>query len=404
MHPPGSGTVLVRYGELNTKSRSVQSSMLDQLCGQLSSLFAHREIPGKIERERGRVYVRTDESYVEAAAETAARSFGVVSVSPALSVPPEREAIESALAAAAAEHYDGGTYAVDARRAYDEHPFTSRDVEVFGGTAVAEGTPPIVTPEVDLDDPDYTFGVEVRREEAFVYLDRIDGPGGLPLGSQATQVALVSGGIDSPVAIYEAMRRGSPVVPVYVDLGEYGGPDHRARAIETVRRLAWHAPDRDWTVHVVPGGETIGRLVDDLDRGRMLALRRYMFRVAEYLAEDYDAQGIVTGESLGQKSSQTARNLRVTSAATELPIHRPLLTVDKTEITARAREIGTFHDSTINAGCNRIAPDHPVISGSPGRIREIEPDDLFERAREDAARAEPVGVTPERPDFELQRS
>lgn len=392
MHPPGADTVLVRYGELNTKSRSVSARMVDRLVAHLDSLLADRGLPGEIRTEPGRVFVKTESERVEDVARAAADTFGVVSASPVLPVDPDRDAIETALVETAAACYDGGTYAVDARRAFDDHPFTSEDVEVFGGNAVAAGAAADVEPRVDLDDPDLTVGVEVRREDAFVYVDRVAGPGGLPLGTQAPVVALISGGIDSPVAAHEIMSRGSPVVPVYLDLGAYGGVDHRTRALETVRRLSRYAPDEDWTLYEVPTGETVDRLVETLDRGRMLAFRRYMFQVATHVAREHDACGIVTGESLGQKSSQTSRNLTVTSAATDLPVHRPLLTWDKTEITERAREIGTFRESSIPAGCNRIAPDHPETNGSLDEIREREPTDLAERARRDAARADAVSA------------
>lgn len=200
------------------------------------------------------------------------------------------------------------------------------------------------------------------------------------------------GGIDSPVAAFEAMRRGSPIVPVYLDLGAYGGPDHRARTIETVRRLSRYAPNYDLRLYRVPAGETVDFLANAVDRGRMLAFRRYMFRVAERIADRTDAAGVVTGESIGQKSSQTTQNLGVTSSATDLPIHRPLLSMDKTEISERAREIGTYADSTIPAGCNRFAPDRPETNGSLERLREVEPDDLLDRAERDAEAAERIDV------------
>jgi len=139
------------------------------------------------------------------------------------------DAITEALANAAREQYDGGAFAVDARRA-GEHAFDSHDVNREGGDAVWQSVEDEFDPEVDLDDPDLTFSVEVRQEEAFVFLETRDGPGGMPLGTQKPLVALFSGGIDSPVAAWEAMKRGSPVVPLYLDLGRFGGPDHRARA------------------------------------------------------------------------------------------------------------------------------------------------------------------------------
>jgi thiamine biosynthesis protein ThiI len=404
MHPPGADTVLVRHGEVGVKSGKVQRSMERKLRKNLVALLDDRGVEyDEVERQWSRILVRTDEANVAAATDAATDAFGVVSASGARSVPPELDAITDALADAASALYDGGTFAVDARRAghADAHRFTSEDLESAGGTAVWEAVADAFDPEVDLDDPDHTFHVECRKAEAFVFGEKRAGPGGLPLGTQGRLVALVSGGIDSPVAAWEAMKRGAEVVPVYLDLGDYGGPDHEARAMETVGTLAEYAPHADLDLHVVRAGDEIGRIVDAVHDTRMLSFRRFMFRVAEHVAEREGADGIVTGEAIGQKSSQTAANLATTSAATDLPIHRPLLTVDKTDITERARDIGTFHDSTIPAGCNRIAPDHPETNATVEQVETAEPDALFDWAA-DAATVERVEVVPVRRDADIE--
>lgn len=385
MQPPGAETVVVRHGELYTKTPRVKTEMVDRLIENLEAILADRGIPATVEEEWHRLFVRTSHETVQAAAAAAADTFGVVSASPAVEVQPTQETIEETLAAAAQAHYDGGSFAVDVHRADKDKPFTSEDLERTGGTAIWEAVADEFDPTVDLESPDVTFGVEVRDTSAYVSLERHAGPGGLPLGTQEPLVVLVSGGIDSPVAAYEVMRRGCPVVPVYVDLGPYGGSDHAARATETVRTLAQYAPNRDMRVREVPGGETVAHLVKTMERGRMLALRRFFFRAAAHVAEETGAVGLVTGEVIGQKSSQTATNLAVTAAATDLPVHRPLLTMDKSEIVDQAREIGTFTDSTIAAGCNRVAPDEVETGAGIDSIRHREPDDLFERARAAAA-------------------
>ncbi|WP_440006291.1 tRNA sulfurtransferase [Halomicrococcus sp. SG-WS-1] len=389
MYPPGADTVLVRHADVGVKSGKVQTEMERRLRDNLAAMLDSRGVDADVERRWSRLLVHADEENVDAATDAVADTFGVRSASAAVVVDPDLDAVRSALADAARALYDGDTFAVRARRADKSLPFTSEDVERQGGEAVWNA---VDDPAVDLEDPDTTFRVEVRESEAFVFVEKRAGPGGLPLGSQAPVVGLVSGGIDSPVALWEVMKRGSPVVPVYLDLGDYGGQDHEARAMETVRRLAAYAPNFDVTVRKVPAGDVMDLLVEEVGPARMLVYRRFMYRVAEHVARDVDACGIVTGEAIGQKSSQTARNLGVTSAATDLPVHRPLLTMDKTEITDRAREIGTFRDSTIPAGCNRVAPDFPETNATLEIVENAEPDDLFERAREAAANVELVDV------------
>jgi len=391
MHPPGADVVVVRHGEIGTKSEHVGAKMERRLRENLAAVLADRGVDAEIEQRRFRLRLHTDEP--EAATAAAADTFGVVSASPAVRVEPTIEAVCEALTAAAREGYDGGSFAVSARRAGVEsaHPFSSTDIEREGGSAVwdaAEETG--VEPEVDLDDPDTEFFVDCREDDALVFLEKRAGPGGLPLGTQDPVVALMSGGIDSPVAAWELMKRGAPVIPLYVDLGDYGGVDHRARAVSTTETLARYAPDRDMRLRIAPAGEAVAAIAETVDVGRMLVLRRFMLRVAAAVADERDAVGVVTGEAVGQKSSQTTANLAVTSAAVDLPVHRPLLTVDKTDITARADEIGTFGESTIPAGCDRLAPDYPETRGRLGAIEEREPDGLAERARAVADRLEVV--------------
>ncbi|MFT4903758.1 MAG: thiamine biosynthesis protein ThiI [Natronomonas sp.] len=378
-------SVVVRYGELGTKSPSVRRRMEEQLRANVAAALDDRGISGRVERTDGRLIIRTADA--GEAATAAADLPGVVSASPAREVAPDADAIyETMVALARDRSFD--TYAVRASRARDDHPFTSPQLEREGGAAIGEA----VAAGVDLDDPDVTFEADVRPNTAYVFAERLEGPGGLPVGTQAPLVALISGGIDSPVAAFELLRRGAPVVPVYVDLGDYGGVDHRARAIAACERLGERAPNHDLRPYVVDGGETIRHLVESVERGRMLSVRRYFFAVAETIADIEDAAGIVTGEALGQKSSQTARNLQVTTAAVDMPVHRPLLTVDKPEITNRARGLGTYEEAEIEAGCNRLVPPQPETEGRLEGLLKVEPDDLFERADADGRAATRVDL------------
>lgn len=395
MTVPGADSVLVRHGDVGVKSSGVQKRMESVLRDNLAAMLERDGVPGTVEREWGRVIVRTGDTSVpeaaaDAAADAATRTFGVVSASPARTVTPDLDAICDTLAEIAPSVYTEGAFAVDARRAGDDHPFDSHDVNESGGAAVWAAVENDVDPRVDLDDPDVTFFVEVRENEAFVFTETREGPKGLPLGTQAPLVALVSGGIDSPVAAWLAMKRGSPIVPLYLDLGDYGGPDHLARAEAAVETLQAWAPGFDLRMRVAPAGPAVERLGREVGRTRMLSYRRFMYRVAEHVAERENAVGIVTGEAIGQKSSQTATNLGVVSEATTLPIHRPLLVQDKQEIIARARELGTYRDATIDAGCNRLAPGQPLTAADRRSILLDEPDDLFELARETAANVEVV--------------
>jgi thiamine biosynthesis protein ThiI len=371
MIPPGADTVLVRYGDIGVKSTKVQRDMERSLETNLQAMLDSREVTGTLDWQWSRPRIRTPE--VEAATAAACDTFGIVSASPARSAEPTMDAICEALAEVATATEIEGPFAVSARRAgtRDAHPFTSEEIEREGGQAIWDA---LEKPEVDLENPSLTFYVECRSDESFIFTEKRVGPGGLPLGSQRPLVSLLSGGIDSPVAAWEVMKRGSPIVPLYFDFENYGGADHVARAVESARTLAEYAPNHTHDLRIAPAGAAAERLVSETGKTRMLSLRRYMLRVGERVAEETDAVGIVTGEAIGQKSSQTSANLALTDRVTRAPVHRPLLTWDKQEIIAHAREIGTYEDATIEAGCNRIAPEYPETNAVLEEVEAAEPD------------------------------
>ncbi|MFB6280917.1 MAG: tRNA sulfurtransferase [Haloferacaceae archaeon] len=368
--------VLAAYGEIGVKSSRVRGRMERRLRDNLAAVLDDRGIDAAVERRWSRLVVETPDP--DAAAAAAADVPGVVWARPAAVVPPTLDAV-ARTTAALAERVEPTTFAVRANRAGppERHPFSAREVERRAGAAVEAAT----DATVDLDDPGTTIRVDVRERDAFVSPREVRGPGGLPVGTQGRAVALVSGGIDSPVAAWETMRRGCAVVPTYVDLGDYGGADHRARAIRTIRRLARYAPNEDLRPRVVEAGDIAADLVESVDDTRMLSLRRAMLAAGAALAERTGADAVVTGESIGQKSSQTGPNLAVTDAAVDLPVHRPLLTRDKEEVVAAARDLGTFEDATVAAGCQRVAPTAPETRASLDAVAAAEPGDLLDRAR-----------------------
>ncbi|MFB6081056.1 MAG: tRNA sulfurtransferase [Haloferacaceae archaeon] len=322
---------LVASGEIGVKSSSVRGRMECRLRDNLAAILDDRGVEATVERRWSRLVV--DAADPVAAADAAADVPGVVWARPAAVCDASLDAISEA---------------------------------ATGAT-------------VDLDDPGTTVRVDVREADAFVAAREVRGPGGLPVGTQGRAVALVSGGIDSPVAAWGTMRRGCSVVPTYVDLGDYGGADHRA--VETIRRLGRYAPNEDLRPRIVEAGDVVATLVEEVGATRMLSLRRAMLAAGAGVAERADARAVVTGESLGQKSSQTGPNLAVTDAAVDRPVHRPLLTRDKAEVVDAAGDLGTFEDATVTAGCQRVAPAHPETNATLAAVVAAEPDDLLARAR-----------------------
>lgn len=291
-------------------------------------------------------------------------AFGVSSFAPALCVAPAVAEIKKAALALAGE---GGfkSFAVVTSRGDKSFKKTSMEVSREIGSAIQTKT----GVKVDLTRPEKTFSIEIALEHAYVYTERTPGPGGLPVGTQGRVLALLSGGIDSPVAAARILKRGASVD--FVHFHSY--PFTSRASVDKVKILAGILQKFAMraTLYLVPFGEVQkGILKKCAESYRVLLYRRMMMRIAETLAGKIHAQALVTGESLGQVASQTLENMAVTENAIELPLFRPLIGFDKEEIIAEARRIGTFETSIEphDDCCTLFLPKNPVIRARLGDI------------------------------------
>jgi len=343
-------TLVIRYSEIGSKSDGVRGSMVKVLRQRIEDRLEYEQ--AEYERVRtgdGRIIV--DGIAANDFVEEIAMLPGVASASSVKKTDPSIDSIKKAV-----KDFDiGETFGVDANRS-GEHGFDSQDIAIELGSFIEQET----GSSVDLDNPDTWIYVDVRADEAFVFDRRFDGPDGFPAGSNEELAALVSGGIDSPVAAYQAMTRGSDIVPIYFYNRPLAAEDHLLRFRAVLEKLKQFHPGKKWEYFVVDMKEVNERLMD-VGRGRMILQRKIMFDVAERIAESQDLKGIVTGESMGQKSSQTASSLELTSPSTK-PVFRPLLTRDKYDITSEARKLGTYEEAKIDSACSTMSPENPATS------------------------------------------
>ena len=248
------------------------------------------------------------------------------------------------------------TFRVTAKRADKRLPMTSMDVERAVGAAVCEG----LDKPVSLKDPELTVYIELLTKEAYFSISKIDGPGGMPVGVSGTVSCLLSGGIDSPVAAFRMIKRGCRAVFVHFS----GRPLVSRASEEKARELAQvlTASLYESRLYVIPFGEIQREIVVNTPAPfRVVLYRRMMLRIAEALAKREQCWGLVTGDSLGQVASQTPENLSVIGEVAELPILRPLIGMDKLEITDEARRLGTYEISIEpdQDCCKLFTPPHP---------------------------------------------
>ena len=360
---PGRSVVVVRYSEVAVKGRYTRVRMEKLLASNLREALDHAGVGGRIERLQGRILV-WDPGDPEAAARAAARVFGVKSASPALAF--DFKGLEDLVEAAAsffAPRVARKRFRVTARRS-GTHDFTSLDVERTLGARLLElGAGP-----VDLHSPEYVAYVEVRGNRAFLYDEVIEGPGGLPLGSEEPVLVLFSGGFDSTAAAWLMMRRGSPAGLVYYDMGV---PEARENAVEIARSLA-----RDWAygyrprLFIVDFTRTARIVAERVrPRYRVLVVRRLMLEHAARLAVEKGYEALATGESVGQVATQTVRNLRLIGSGLPLPVLRPLAGSDKDEVVALVRRIGLYEPVSrqVEACAQGV---NPTPRGDPETFRE----------------------------------
>ena len=362
--------VLVRYGELALKGGN-RAAFEAALQRNIHAALAH-VAEARVERSRGRIAVFPTRR-VESVARRLQEVFGISSISPAWGAPSEPEAIVRVAQVALQEALAGlpgtgpVTFRVRATRGDKRFPLTSTELDRFVAERILAGLPRI---RVQLKDPELTLGIDVRSERTYVFAARLPGPGGLPVGTLGRAMCLISGGIDSPVAAWMAMKRGCEALFVTFHSAPFIGESSRKKVVDLVRVLArWQPRSRLWVVPFAP----VQLAVRDAghERYRTVLYRRMMQRIATRIAQRQRAVCLVTGESLGQVASQTAENLRCIGAVTDLPVLRPLIVFDKHETVALAQRIGTFELSARSEPdcCTLFMPGRPVLRG---RVEECE--------------------------------
>jgi thiamine biosynthesis protein ThiI len=365
--------VLVRYGELALKKGNRREFEL-ALARNLKDACS-RVSPVKVERRWGRMFVHPERR----AAEVAKRVqdvFGVSSISPAVRVPLEPDAIaasgEELVRDVLASRPAGEevTFAVRVRRPNKRFPLRSNELERHVADRVLSNQGGL---RVRLRDPELELGIEVRDEGAYLFAERLRGPGGLPVGTVGHALCLLSGGIDSPVAAWYAMKRGCAVSFVTFHSYPYIGDSSKRKLRRLVRALARWQPRNQ--LIVAPFTEVQEAIRDSAPEAyRTVLYRRFMQRISCRLAEERGAGALLTGDSLGQVASQTMENIACVQDASTLPVLQPLIGFDKQETIEVAQRIGTF-DVSIEPEpdcCTVFQPAAPVIRGKIGACRDAE--------------------------------
>ena len=347
--------IIARYGEIGVKSSGVRSQFEKRLVKNIKATF-----DCSVDRNQGRIYIYPKQ--FDEGIEKLNMVFGVVSYSPAVSTQFTFDKLNETLTSYVEQLISENVldintkFAIKCRRV-GTHDVSSQEIAAYCGSVVKN----VVDAPVDLSNPDLTIFVEVRDDDAYIFHEKIKGPGGLPLGTQGKVVCLISSGIDSPVAAYLMMKRGCEVIALHCNNDSFSGPKVTENFNLLIDRLDEYA-----------NGSTIKRRV--IDYGEYLTVAKQkapekmtcvlcksgMYRIAEKLAQKLGADAIVDGSSIGQVASQTLPNILATRYGVDIPILSPLIGLDKEEITEIAIKIGTFEISKLDDGGCSAVPRYPM--------------------------------------------
>jgi len=368
--------VVARYHEITLK-RGNRARFAAQLIDNMRRLTADLAL-GRIGDLHGRVVATLpDESLWPVVRERFSRVFGIANFSHAKTMAlaalgPDGEIDWAPLADAIAADLRGRSFEsfrVITKRADKRFPVPSPAVSAAVGGLLQDAT----GARVDLDDAELTVTLEVLPGEILYSVEKVPGPGGLPVGASGHVAALLSGGIDSPVAAARMMRRGCRVSFIHFHSVPYLDRSSQEKTRDIVRRLA--AYQGDVRLLLVPFGDVQKEIVTHVPPPpRVILYRRMMLRIASELAAQIGAEALVTGDSLGQVASQTMRNLAVVEKAATLPLFRPLIGMDKLEVSTEAQRLGTF-DISIEPDqdcCSLFVPRHPTTRARLSSIEAAE--------------------------------
>ncbi len=356
-------TFLIRIApDITLKAPRTRARFTQRLIANLRQALADEKVSATLTRDHSRIYLDSSDPR---APEICRRIFGIHSLSPCIDEPAgDLDALIARGAEIFHSEVRGKTFAVRAR-VRERRPFDGMEINRrLGAVLAAEGT-------VDLTSPEVTASIEVRNGRVRYFSQRIDGPGGLPVGTESRGVALISGGFDSAVAAWRMLRRGVALDYLFCRLG---GRRHERDVLEVANHLArtWSGGTRP-RIFMIPFEDVVEVMMAEVKESfRQLVLKRLMYRLAGAVALMTRADVLVTGEALGQVSSQTTRNLRALGGVPGLPVLRPLLTFDKEEIIEQARRIGTYD---LCAGVKEycaIVPKQPATAARASALRREE--------------------------------
>lgn len=348
--------ILIKYGELTTKKAN-RNLFINIITDNIRAALSNYDV--NIEKNRVRMFITTSPSSFDEVLSILQNIFGIHSIVVAYKVNTNIDTIYSSVLEVASS-VDFSTFKVETDRADKSFPISSPDFSRNIGAHILKNIP---GKKVDVHTPDYLLRLEIHHDYTYIYSKEIKGSGGYPLGVAGKGLLMLSGGIDSPVAGYLAMKRGIKLECIYFESPPHTTPAAKNKVESLVRILNKYQPSI--RLHVINFTKIQEAIYKNIDPTYMITImRRMMYRITEKVLRERKCYVIINGESVGQVASQTLTSMQVINNVTNLPVIRPVACFDKLEIIDISRKIGTYETSILpyEDCCTIFLPKHPVIN------------------------------------------
>lgn len=362
---------LIKYNEIGLKGKNkyiFENALINQIKHGLRELGDFL-----VTKTQGRIYIECPDTYdYDEVVESLKKIFGIAWICPVKIIDSlEFDNIKKSVGEFIDEKYPNKdfTFKVAAKREDKKYPLTSPEICADLGGYLLDLYPDM---KVDVHNPKVLLMVELRRK-TYIYSENIKGLGGMPVGSNGKAMLLLSGGIDSPAAGYLVSKRGVAIDAVYYHAPPYTSERAKQKVVDLAKALSKYTGPIN--LHVINFTDIQLYIYDECPHDELtIIMRRYMMRIGEKIADEVNALGLITGESIGQVASQTLQSLAVTNEVCQMPVYRPLIGLDKLEIVKIAKEIGTYETSILpyEDCCTIFVAKHPVTKPKSSKINKSE--------------------------------
>ena len=388
--------ILIKYGELSTKKAN-RNFFIKTLYNNIENKLRGYQV--KITKDLGRMYIYFNDNNLDEIINIMSNIFGIHTYHVAYIADTNIDDIENIIIESL-KMEEFNTFKVVVKRSDKSFPYDSPAYSKRLGGVILKNINNI---SVDVHNPEITVTVEIRENKSYIYFNSYKGLGGYPVGTQPKGLLMLSGGIDSPVAGYLALKRGIKVNCVYFEAIPHTSMQAREKVIYLVKKLCKYT--NNINLHIVNFTPIQEEIYKKCDSDYVITImRRMMYRIMEKLVYKYKAKAIINGESIGQVASQTLVSMNVINSVTSIPVIRPVACLDKLEIIDIAKKINTYDISILpyEDCCTVFVPKHPVINPNKDRCVEMEKEFDYEQMIYDAVKnIETIKITSEEDSNEL---